>query len=87
MALAIDDTKPADIGKHRLVDVTIDGETKQIEAKTYHLHGLKEALGVGEHRELDEIINGVIAELHHHTPIEVKGGEVFVSHERKGASS
>lgn len=71
----------------KLVQVTIDGKPKTIQAGTYTVAELKRVLGVDPSRVLDEVIGGEFKELPDNGTAHVKGGEIFVSHVRQGQSS
>jgi hypothetical protein len=71
----------------KLVQVTIDGKHKTIQAGTYTVVELKRVLGVDPSRVLDEVVCGEFKELSDGGTVHVKGGEIFVSHVRQGQSS
>ena len=71
----------------KLVQVTIDGKHKTIQAGTYSVAELKRFLGVDPSRVLDEVIGGEFKELPDNGTVHIKGGEIFVSHVRQGQSS
>lgn len=71
----------------KLVQVTIDGKHKTIQAGTYPVAELKQVLGVDPSRVLDEVIGGEFKELPDNGTVHIKGGEIFVSHVRQGQSS
>ena len=86
----------ADLRKHgvekfttapKLVQVTIDGKHKPIQAGTYTVTELKRVLGVDPSRVLDEVMGGEFKELPDNGTVHIKGGEIFVSHVRQGQSS
>lgn len=71
----------------KLVQVTIDGKQKTVQAGTYTVTELKRVLGIDTSRVLDEVIRGEFKELQDSDTIHVKSGEIFVSHVRQGQSS
>jgi hypothetical protein len=71
----------------KIVQVTIDGKHKPIQAGTYTVTELKRVLGVDASRVLDEVIGGEFKELPDNGTFHIKGGEIFVSHVRQGQSS
>jgi len=71
----------------KLVQVTIDGKHKTIQAGTYTVAELKRLLAVDPSRVLDEVISGEFKELPDDGTVHVKGGEIFISHVRQGQSS
>ena len=71
----------------KLVQVTIDGKHKMIQAGTYTVTELKRGIGVDPPRVLDEVIGGEFKELPDNGTVHIKGGEIFVSHVRQGQSS
>jgi hypothetical protein len=69
------------------VAVTIDGARKEIDAGDYVVSALKVKLGVAADYELDQVIGGEFRPLADTAHVEIKGGEHFVSHVRRGGSS
>jgi hypothetical protein len=69
------------------VPVTIDGARKEIEAGDYVVSALKLKLGVPADYELDQVINGEFRPLNDNAHVDIKGGEHFISHVRRGGSS
>lgn len=76
-----------DSGKGHLVTVSFDGEPKQIRQGRYSVSELKKVLGVQAGYELDEIVSGLPRTLSDGDHINVKEGDVFVSHVPAGSSS
>ena len=77
-----DHGKPSEI-----VKITIDGIEKTIERGSYLVSKFKELLGVPADYELDEVKNGEFKPLQDHQHTAIQGGEVFVSHVRRGGAS
>ena len=71
----------------KIVQVTIDGKQKPIQAGIYTVTELKRVLGVDPSRVLDEVIGSEFKELPDNGTVHIKGGEIFVSHVRQGQSS
>jgi hypothetical protein len=71
----------------RLVTVTIDDKRKEIERDSYLVSKLKELLGVPADYELEEVKNGELKPLQDHQHTAIQGGEVFISHVRRGGAS
>lgn len=71
----------------RIVRVTIDSQSKDIQAGSYSLAELKVALSVAPGRVLDQIVGGDFRELSDQRRIHIKGGEVFVSQAKHGTWS
>lgn len=69
------------------VTVTINGTKKSIHRGNYFTPDLKAALGVPPQWVIDQNINGEFVEIPDNGRVVIKGGEVFVSHVRSGASS
>lgn len=69
------------------VAVTIDGRRQEIAAGSYRVSTLKARLGVPPDYELDEVVHGEFRALEDTAHIEIKGGEHFISHVRRGGSS
>ena len=86
----VQDQTPAvdknDHGKD-FVTVTINGAAKEIHRGNHTIAELKVLLGVDASQELDEVIDGEFKPLDDNGRITIKGGEVFVSHARRGGSS
>lgn len=72
-------------GHGHLVTVTIDGHTKDIQSKEWHVPQLKEALGVDASRDLEQVVDGQMVPIN--DKIHIKGGETFISHVHGGGSS
>ena len=70
-----------------LVKVTIDGQPREIPRGRYVVSELKVKLGVPADYELDIVDKGEFKPLQDADHIEIHGGEVFVSHVRRGGSS
>lgn len=70
-----------------LITVTIDGTPKQILQGRYLVSELKTKLGVPLEYELDEVVKGEFKPLDDSGHINVKEGDVFVSHVRRGGAS
>lgn len=69
------------------VAVTIDGQRKEIAAGDYLVSTLKVDLRVPPDYELDQVVHGEFRPLADTAHIEIKGGEHFISHVRRGGSS
>ncbi len=72
--------------KH-LVEINLDGNEKEIEKGKYLVGALKKRLGVPDDYELDLVVNGEFKPMADGAEIMIKGGEVLVSHVRRGGSS
>ena len=73
--------------EHHLVKIKIDKEHYDVKRGPHSVRSLKELGHVPESKELDQVINGVLTELPDNGTVEICGGEVFVSHARRGGSS
>lgn len=73
--------------RDKLVTVTIDDKPKEIERGSYQVAKLKEILGVPADYELDEVKHGEFKPLQDHQHTAIQGGEIFVSHVRRGGAS
>jgi hypothetical protein len=71
----------------RLVTISIDGTPREIERGSYLVSKLKELLGVLADYELEEVKNGEFKPLQDHQHTAIQGGEVFISHVRRGGAS
>jgi hypothetical protein len=75
-------------GEHgHLVIVTIDGTRKELRQGRYLVSDLKAKLGVAAELELDEVVNGKLEPLSDTGHVNVKEGDVFVSHVHRGGAS
>jgi hypothetical protein len=73
--------------RHELAKVTVDGHLHEVPRGEYVVSEFKKLVGVDAARELDEVVHGELKPLDDNARIEIKGGEVFVSHVRTGGSS
>jgi len=69
------------------VTVTLDGKRHNVLEGTYVVSEFKKLVGVDPSKELDEVVHGELRPLDDNQRIDVKGGEVFISHARQGGSS
>lgn len=69
------------------VTVTIDGRTVKVHRGSHVVSELKSLLGVDPSYALELDFNGTLSPLTDDDRITIKGGEVFFSHPRTGASS
>lgn len=69
------------------VHVLVDDVQREIKRGQYEVSALKHELGVPPDYEFDLVINGVFDPLADGAKIKIAGGEVFVSHVRRGGSS
>jgi hypothetical protein len=69
------------------VAVTIDGQRKKIPPGDYVVSVLKAKLGVPADYDVDQVVHGEFRPLPDTAHVEIKGGEHFVSHVRRGGSS
>jgi hypothetical protein len=76
-----------DHGQGHTITVTIDGQPKPIRQGRYLVSELKTVLGVSADLELDQVENGEFKPLDDNNHINVKEGDVFVSHVRRGGAS
>jgi len=71
----------------RDVTITIDNKTYKVDRGKISVAELKQLGGISPAYELEQIIDGKLVPLRDDQHVEIKGGEVFVSHPRAGASS
>lgn len=69
------------------VEVTVDRKKHKVAAGTRTVSTFKTEVGVDAAKELEEIVDGKLVPLADDAKITIKGGEVFVSHVRRGGSS
>lgn len=85
-------TEPGPEGHHHPhpghdVTVTVDGVKHEVRKGDYIVSQFKNLVGVDAARELDEVVHGEFKPLDDNAHIDIKGGEIFVSHVRTGGSS
>jgi len=69
------------------VEVTVDRKKHKVAAGTRTVAAFKAEVRVDAAKELEEIVDGKLVPLADDAKITIKGGEVFVSHVRRGGSS
>jgi hypothetical protein len=69
------------------VTVIVDRKEHKVEPGTYVVSEFKRVVHVDPEKELEEIVHGELKPLDDGASITIKGGEVFVSHVRRGGSS
>ncbi len=69
------------------VTVTIDNKVFAVHRGNHTAADLKQLAGVPPAYELEQIVDGQLVPLQDGQHIAIKGGELFVSHPRAGASS
>lgn len=72
---------------HESVEVTVDGNKKEVMRGEYLVAEFKKLVGVDATKDLDEIIKGEIKPLQDTDKVHIKGCEIFISHARTGGSS
>jgi hypothetical protein len=72
---------------HEDVKITIDNKVYEVKPGEYKVTALKELAGIPAAKELEELIKGVLTPLADDATIKICGGEVFMSHARRGGSS
>ena len=73
--------------RDKLVTVIIDDKPKEIRRGKYLVSELKQVLGVPADYELDEVKHGEFKPLDDKGHTHIEGGEVLVSHVRRGGAS
>ena len=79
-------TSPAD-KKNDLVEILINSAKFQVERGNYAVEKLRTIGGVPANEILSELKGGKFHDLQDNAHVEIKGGEVFVSHPVSGGSS
>lgn len=69
------------------VTIKVNGAEMEVHRGSYTAGELKTMFGVGAEQELDLVIEGQFKPLGDDEHVVLKGGEIFVSHARCGASS
>ena len=69
------------------VQVTVDRKKYEIAPGVYVVSVFKADVGVDPTKELAEVLDGKLVPLTDDARITIKGGEVFISHVRRGGSS
>ena len=72
---------------HDEVKITIDNKAYEVKPGEHKVASLKELAGIPAAKELEEIINGILTPLPDDGTVKICGGEVFLSHARRGGSS
>jgi hypothetical protein len=72
---------------HHLVSIVINEVPHNLERDKYLIAILKGKLGVPIDYELDLVVDGQFKHLADDAEIKIKGGEIFISHVRRGGSS
>lgn len=84
---ALEELEEVEHRKPRLVEVTVDRQSKEVKAGIYIVSVFKTLVGVAADRELDVLKDGVLEPLDDNAEITIHGCETFVSHARTGGSS
>ena len=79
--------KDSDHGSDHFVKISLDDAQREIKRGDYVVSALKHRLDVPADYELDIVVNGLFDPLADDSKIKIVGGEIFVSHVRRGASS
>ena len=74
-------------GRDHVIAVTCNGKPARIAQGCFSVSELKTKLGVEPELELDEVKEGQFTPLHDGDLFDVKEGDVFVSHVRRGGYS
>ena len=72
---------------HKEVKITIDNKVFEVKPGEQKVSALKELAGIPAAKELEEIIDGTLTPLPDDGTVKICGGEVFLSHARRGGSS
>lgn len=70
-----------------IVSITVDGQVKKIIRNNYELSEFKKLVGIAENMDVDEVVKGKFEPLSESKKVQIKGGEIFVSHVKTGSSS
>lgn len=71
----------------RLITVQLNGTSTEIKAGPYKGSHLKRVLAVPQEHELDLVVSGEFRPIANDEHIDIRGGEVFVSHCGQGQSA
>jgi hypothetical protein len=69
------------------VTVTVNNQPKTVHRGHYIVSEFKKIVGVDATMVLDEVVNHELKELDDTADLVIKGGEIFISHVRRGGSS
>lgn len=69
------------------VEVTVDQKERKVRPGSYTVSDFKREVKVDDALALDQLVNGTLTALDDGQTIDIRGGEVFVSHVRQGGSS
>jgi chromosome segregation ATPase len=72
---------------HHEVTITIDNKKYEVKKGVHTVAALKILAGVPPAKELEQIVHGVLTPLADNASVEICGGEMFISHARRGGSS
>ena len=72
---------------HKLVSITIDDKKFEVHPGKHRVSELKKLGNVPAGDELAQLIDGKLITLADDADVEIEGGEIFVSHPKKGHSS
>ena len=73
--------------KPNLVEISINNTKFQVERGNYEVQKLRAIGNVPPNEILSELKGGKFHDLNNNAHVEIKGGEVFVSHPQSGGSS
>lgn len=72
---------------HKFVHVTVDKKDHEVRPGRRLVSEFKHEVGVPPEKALEQVVHGQLTPLNDTDTIDIKGGEVFVSHARQGGSS
>jgi len=72
---------------HVVVSITIDGKPHEIRPGEHPVAQIRAIGHVPHDYDLEQVVSGKFIPLPDHGKIQIKGGEVFVSHPKDAASS
>ena len=70
-----------------IVKIKIDNTTYEIPKGLVTVTALKTLASIPASKELEEVVDGVLTPLADDASVRIRGGEIFISHARRGGSS
>jgi hypothetical protein len=70
-----------------IVKIKIDNTTYDIPKGLITVAALKTLAGIPASKELEQVVDGVLTPLADDASVRIHGGEIFISHARRGGSS
>lgn len=79
--------RPADKPHPKKVKITVDQRPEHVPPGAHVVSALKALVGVDAAKELAQVVDGQFVPLDDGATVVLDGGEIFISHPRRGGSS